>query len=100
MLLKDLNDFDANAQPGDWAFLNNDTYSAIRLHEGEFGVCILPILKVGERWTGKPITAKPWDWNGSKDNPTLTPSILHWGNGRNQPATWHGYLTDGKLVKV
>jgi len=30
-----------------------------------------------------------WEWNGSLDKPTLTPSILSLG------CRWHGYLTDG-----
>lgn len=92
-LLKDFDDFEANAQIGDWAFLNDDAYIAVRLHDGEFGICILPIAKNSET----PSKQKPWDWNGNKDAPTLSPSILHWGNGREQPATWHGFLRDGKL---
>lgn len=31
-----------------------------------------------------------WTWNGSREKPTCTPSILHL-NG----CKWHGYLTDG-----
>lgn len=31
-----------------------------------------------------------WTWNGSKDKPTLTPSIL-----RTAGCRWHGFLTDG-----
>ena len=32
-----------------------------------------------------------WDWNGSTDAPTLTPSINHVG-------CWHGWLTDGNFT--
>jgi hypothetical protein len=94
------NDFD-ELQVGDWCFINNGDYIGIRLHEGDWGSCILPILKEGEQLpVDRVITHKPWNWNGSAESPSLTPSILHWGKGRNEPATWHGYLTDGKLVTV
>jgi hypothetical protein len=33
-----------------------------------------------------------WKWNGSKNAPTLTPSVHH-----NTPECgWHGYLRDGE----
>jgi hypothetical protein len=35
---------------------------------------------------GKPLTQ--WTWNGNKEKPTLSPSILHENH-------WHGYLRDG-----
>ena len=92
-LLKDLDDFDTNGKKGDWCFLNNDTYIAIQLGDVKFTEsCVLPIS----------MEEKPpsWKWNGNKVSPTLTPSILHWGSGRDRPASWHGYLTDGKLVTV
>jgi hypothetical protein len=31
-----------------------------------------------------------WTWDGSRDEPTCTPSILRIGG-----CAWHGYLTDG-----
>lgn len=41
--------------------------------------------------TGEPNQPHPkWSWNGSKEKPTLTPSILRTGGCR-----WHGFLTDG-----
>ncbi|MDR7034479.1 DUF6527 family protein [Mesorhizobium sp. BE184] len=36
----------------------------------------------------KPELSPSWNWNGSTDKPTLTPSVHHVGH-------WHGYLTDG-----
>lgn len=36
-------------------------------------------------------SAQSWDWNGSTDAPTLTPSINHVG-------CWHGWLTDGNFT--
>jgi alpha-N-acetylglucosamine transferase len=97
MLRSDFNEL----QVGDWCFMNDGTYIGIRLHEGDWGSCILPIIKNGDiPFVDRTIAAKPWLWNGNKEFPTLIPSILHWGSGRKEPATWHGYLTDGKLVEV
>lgn len=36
----------------------------------------------------KPADGPSWQWNGSLDKPTLTPSVHHRGH-------WHGWLTDG-----
>jgi hypothetical protein len=90
------NDFD-ELKAGDWCFINGETHIGIRLGEGETDCCILPIRNLNKP---RDIIGTCWDWNGSREAPSLTPSILHWGNGRNQPATWHGYLTNGKLVTV
>lgn len=91
MLRADIDDLDANGQKGDWCFINNDTLIAVRYGERAFqGTAILPISE-GDM-PGKP----HWEWNGSHDAPTLTPSILVHGNpGWND--TWHGFLTDGIL---
>jgi hypothetical protein len=45
----------------------------------------LPIFRDGEK---KP-DPQAWRWNGSKDRPTLRPSLL------SRCCGWHGYLTDG-----
>lgn len=87
MLRKNLDDLETNGQKGDWAFINNDQNIALRYSESVFrGMVILPI-----------VGPNAWQWNGSKEAPTLTPSILvesvpNWNDG------WHGFLTDGKLV--
>lgn len=36
-------------------------------------------------------SAQSWDWNGSVESPTLTPSINHVG-------CWHGWLTNGEFI--
>jgi hypothetical protein len=33
-----------------------------------------------------------WDWDGNREAPTLTPSVLQSG----LPCRWHGYLTAGE----
>lgn len=91
-LLKDLDEFDRISKTGDWCFVNGEKYIAIRLGEDFMrDVCILPILNnISNEGAG-------WAWNGNKEFPTLTPSILHWGNGKDNSATWHGYMKNGKL---
>lgn len=84
MLKEKLDDL---SNKGDWCFLNNNTKIALQYGEDSFkDMVVLPIVgSIG------------WQWNGNKELPTLTPSILikayeGWTDG------WHGYLTDGKLI--
>lgn len=37
----------------------------------------------------------PWNWNGSLDNPTFTPSMLCSGGPNNMRC--HSFVTDGKI---
>jgi len=95
MLLKDLDEFDKIGKQGDWCFINGETHIAIQLGEDKFiDSCVLPIL---EQDSTRETIGIYWVWNGDKEKPSLTPSILHWGNGRDKPSTWHGYMTDGVL---
>jgi len=86
---KNLDELDRLGHKGDWCFLNKDQTMAIRYDDNSFlGTVVIPIAGPGA-----------WQWNGSKELPTLTPSILvkdnpDWSIG------WHGYLTDGKLITV
>lgn len=61
---------------------------------GDFWYCCpcgcktIAVLRVGNGH--KPSGDSPsWNWNGSTDRPTLTPSVHHVGH-------WHGWLTDGE----
>jgi thiol-disulfide isomerase/thioredoxin len=36
-----------------------------------------------------------WEWNGSEDKPTFTPSLLNWGSRPEQRC--HLFVTDGKI---
>jgi hypothetical protein len=40
------------------------------------------------------IGERGWQWNGSMEAPSTTPSILQSG----LTCKWHGYLTDGEFV--
>ena len=92
MNLKNLDDLETNGKKGDWCFLNNYELIAIRFGEDAFtGMCILPISE--NAMPGKP----HWQWDGNKEAPTLSPSILVY------PAEgftdgWHGYLRNGLLI--
>jgi len=95
---KNFSDLNENGQLGDWCFLKNeDLHLLLRYprtdgepypegweHRGE----IVSLLISRE-----PNVPKHWQWNGSLDAPTLTPSI-------NVIGKWHGYLRDGKLITV
>lgn len=39
----------------------------------------------------RPAPPPSWEWNGSVEAPTLTPSVHHVGH-------WHGFLTNGVWV--
>lgn len=80
---------------GDWCFLQDDTYLVIRLPEGTDDFPNLAVLRIkpyadGEQPGG---AGAVWTWDGNREAPTLTPSILH-----HSTPEWHGYLTAGKLV--
>lgn len=75
---------------GDWYFHRNDTYITLRWGDDVLEVVSLPIVIGGS-------TGPAWGWNGNKDKPTLTPSILIRGN-HGAPDQWHGFLRDGLLI--
>lgn len=82
-------DLDENGKVGDWYFVEGDTHLIVLLPcgESEHGeTAALPL---------RPATPEhpSWEWNGNRDKPTLSPSILHRG-----VCAWHGYLRDGVLV--
>lgn len=92
MLKHNIEELTNTGNMGDWCFTNEDLYICLMWGNDPFkNMSILPI---------KPTDGKPsWNWNGSHEYPTLTPSILvhpypDWTDG------WHGYLTDGKLIQV
>ena len=91
---KNLADFEDNAKPGDWVYLKHkDTeYMLIFLEDSgeelfEKVIASCPFSKDGSNNT--------WTLTGTRDNPTLNPSILVTGVGD----PWHGYLRNGKLEK-
>jgi hypothetical protein len=41
-----------------------------------------------------PDNPESWHWDGNRDAPSLTPSVLQSG----LPCKWHGYLTNGEWL--
>ena len=80
--------------PGDFIFTHDKQDRICGLVEicpcgcgAEGGISFVgPTYGTREESQGRPL----WDWNGSQDKPTITPSIQRTGGCR-----WHGYLTDG-----
>lgn len=77
---------------GDWCFINNDTYIWLlcpsNMNKDGDMVC-LPIYKLV-----KTDDRHSWEWNGNYAEPTLSPSILNYGE---KEPRWHGFLRNGKL---
>jgi hypothetical protein len=76
-------------KPGEWSFDNNFTsiwIFAPNAQDWFDGLVHLPISIDGS-------DPKAWKWDGNKESPTLSPSILIHGK-------WHGWLRAGKLVDV
>ncbi len=45
-----------------------------------------------------PPNQRAWQWNGSTERPTLSPSILiDFGGAPDRPATCHCFVTDGRI---
>ena len=87
-------DLDHKGIVGDWCFLAQDTKIAVRYGGDAFKqTVIIPISDTGSD------IPPVWKWDGNKEAPTITPSILvnsvpGWNPG------WHGFLTAGKLITV
>ncbi len=89
MLRKNLDDFDENGQKGDWCFTEDGNYICVQWGDEKFlHTVILPL-------TQNPLRPH-WEWDGNREAPTLTPSILV--NPKNP--LWHGFLRNGKLETV
>ena len=79
---------------GDWCFVNNDTriWLLCPSQVDEHGDLVnLPVHLSGTH------SAASWEWDGNREAPTLSPSILNHGRA-GEPARWHGFLRAGKLV--
>ena len=91
MKKNNLDDLEENGKRGDWAF-TDDNHIAIRYGEKPLvGTVVIPISTMP--------TNNEWQWDGNKEFPTLTPSILveavpGWNEG------WHGWLRAGVLVNA
>jgi len=78
------------AKTGDYAFAQTgDGLFLFCLLPGDSNMHGLPLEK------GKVHDRPCWNWDGDKQNPSMTPSILAYGpDGK---AFWHGYLRNGRF---
>lgn len=90
MIRQNLDDLDANGQKGDWCFLNDDALIALQWGE-RLEICIIKVKETSD------VTGPIWQWNGSKETPTLSPSIRVFTQDK---TLWHGFLREGKLVEA
>lgn len=91
-LLPDLETLDREGQPGDWCFTSSQKgwpYIILRLTAAADGEAAIPIRPPGA--APEPGRVE-WEWDGNREAPTLTPSILH-----HSRVPWHGWLRAGKL---
>lgn len=93
MKKKNLDDLEKTGKRGDWCFA--DVFSeqiAIQYGDDPFkDMVIIPIS------TNPDPKKREWLWDGNKEAPTLSPSIVvkyyeGWTDG------WHGWLRNGVLV--
>ena len=91
MKRKNFADFEENGKKGDWCFVSKDTHIWIQFGDDNFKDSVSLPISIDRSIPGS------WTWNGDKEKPTLTPSILihaveGWQKG------WHGFLINGILV--
>jgi hypothetical protein len=106
-LLKTLLELDDNGKVGDWCFVtlkNGQLNIFIRYPLGDSGDLPIEMQKgdIVRIPLNQPegVSEKPWQWNGNRESPTVSPSILiNCGDGKGgRQELWHGWLRDGKLV--
>lgn len=81
--------FEAELQPGNWAFSESDNVILIVLPDGK-----LAGLPLSADASNRLHDGTHWNWDGNREAPTITPSILDVVTG------WHGYLRAGQLESV
>ena len=94
-LIEPEDDIFKRGEVGDWAFTEGETHIFL----------VLPLggATPAENMAGLPITGRcthpgagtkfaTWDWDGNREAPTLSPSILDVRTG------WHGFFREGKIV--
>ncbi len=81
--------FEAELEVGNWAFDKDDQTILIVMPDGK--IAGLPLsLEAGIKFHD----GSHWDWDGNREAPTITPSILDVVTG------WHGYMRAGQLESV
>ena len=81
--------FEAELEVGNWTFDKDDQTILIVMPDGK--IAGLPLSPEAGR---KFHDGSHWNWDGNRDAPTITPSILDVVTG------WHGYMRAGQLESV
>lgn len=99
-LRKTFEDFENDGQVGDWCFVGDENHLSMWLRypcseDSRGGFVRLPVIN-------KDLPAQCWQWDGNREAPTLSPSILiNGGDGKGgRKEKWHGFLRAGKLETV
>lgn len=93
---------DALEQPGDfcWGVHNDDDPTIVSL---DF---LCPNCGAWHAVPVKPGHGTGWNWNGDREKPTLSPSMLfsgghsRSGNQERRDCRWHGWMRDGVWVSA
>lgn len=86
--IPDKEEFGEKLIPGSFRITSPDSEDAFFWYVCPCG-CTRAVLSIGKNF--KPEQGPSWQWNGSFDKPTLSPSVHHVGH-------WHGWLRDGVWV--
>jgi hypothetical protein len=81
MRKNDWDDLVITGHKGDFYFHHDDSYITIRYGDDVMDVVTIPVKGPNS-----------WQWNGNREKPTLSPSILVGAN------LWHGWMRDGVLI--
>lgn len=108
MLIKNWNDWYEKGHVGDWCFKTEQKTGQLNIYirypAKDAGDLPIEIKKgnVVRIPLNQPegVLEKPWQWDGNRKAPTITPSILVRFASGGEDQTWHGYLTAGKLITV
>lgn len=122
MLRKDWDDLDTNGQKGDWCFFNEHPEPMengklppllIGIRYGDNAMEDVCFVRIALRWREDGIPREDvqyispddkncWEWDGNREAPTLSPSILVYGDkgpdGKRGPDRWHGWIKAGVLT--
>ena len=108
MLRENLDDLVENGKVGDWCFVtlkNGDLNLFLRYPVKDDRLGDLPIEEQRGDILRVPVqssTEMVWQWDGNREAPTLSPSILIRGGDGNggRKEYWHGFLRNGKIETV
>jgi hypothetical protein len=85
-IIQGLDFLHSSGHKGDWCFMPDNITMFIKYGDEQSDVCAVRVAGEGA-----------WQWNGSKEKPTLSPSIKVSNSER---VLWHGFLKEGIIIDV